>query len=37
METLSRPVRLIPEMALLFDRIRRSSEPYPVYNRPAAA
>lgn len=33
METLSRPIRLIPSMALVFDRITRAAEPYRSINR----
>ena len=36
MEMFSKPVRLSPEMARLLDNMRSASEPYPVYNQPAA-
>jgi len=36
METLSKPVRMNPDMVRLLDRMRADSEPYPVYQQPAA-
>jgi hypothetical protein len=35
MELLSKPIRLNPDMALVLDMIKKSGEPYPVYQRPA--
>ena len=35
MELLSKPIRLNPDMALILDIIKKSGEPYPVYQWPA--